>query len=160
MMVSASLRFIRHQPTKPYFHSAQLTGGAPRFFFEGEEHEVLIQNMREVVDSLSLDRHGFQLVDHTTSLCDLYDDQAVRDIYHPEIEAMLRKTLGAKRVVVFDSTRRSDSADGPRTQMGPASLQSASTSTTPSPMDRIACAMSSGRRRPNALRTRAHESAR
>ena len=44
----------------------------------------------------------------TRPRADLDDDDAVEQVYYPEIEALLRAVTGASRVVIFDATRRSD----------------------------------------------------
>ena len=51
--VRATLNFIRRQAAKPVFHSAALTGGLPKTFFETEAHAVAIADMREVADTLT-----------------------------------------------------------------------------------------------------------
>ena len=116
--VRAALTFITPQETKPVFKSAALTGGAPRVLFDTERHTVLIQDMRPIADTLSLDREGFELRRHETAVADLYDDDAIERRYFPEIEALLRAATGASRVVVFDATRRSDGGTGARNRDG------------------------------------------
>lgn len=116
--IVAPLRFIRRQATKPYFHSAHLTGAKPEFFFETEAHMVPIRDMRPIADSLSIDEQGFVLLRHETTAADLYDEDEVSGIYYPELEALLRETLGADRVAIFDSTRRSDKRGGAANQDG------------------------------------------
>ena len=108
----AALSFIRPQDTKPVFLSAALTGGAAQVFFEADEHTVPIGDMREIADTLSIDREGFELLRHPTAVRDLYDDAAVNSRYYPEIEALLRQRFDADRVVIFDATRRSDGDAG------------------------------------------------
>ena len=122
--IRAPLNFIRRQDTKPVFHSAALTGGVMKFLFDPEAHTVAISDMREIVETLSVDREGFELLRHETAVEDLYDNDAVEQAYLPEIEALLRRKFGASQVVVFDVTRRSDGADGaqnPDGLRGPAS---------------------------------------
>ncbi len=122
--VEASLNFIGRQDTKPVFHSAALTGGKMKRFFEIEAHTVAISDMREIADTLSIDREGFELRHHTTAVEDLYDDDAIKEVYFPEIEALLRRRFGASQVAIFDVTRRSDDAVGaqnPDGRRGPAS---------------------------------------
>jgi len=122
--VRAPLTFIVPQDSKPYFQSSALTGGLPKVFFETEDREVTIRDMRRLADELSLDRHGFELRRHETVVEDLYDDAAVEAIYEPEVETLLKAATGADRVVVFDHTRRSDLANGaanPDGSRGPAS---------------------------------------
>ena len=110
--VVAPLTFIVPQDTKPVFHSAALTGGVQKLFFETESIAVPIADMRPLAGELSVDREGFELHRHETAVADLYDDEAVENRYFPEIEAMLDARFGADRSVVFDATRRSDSETG------------------------------------------------
>lgn len=122
--IRASLTFIVPQDAKPSFHSSAVTGGEPKIFFETENHEVTVADMRAIADGLSLDREGFELRHHTTAVDDLYDDQAIERAYEPEIEALLKRATGADRVVIFDHTRRSDATTGaqnPDGARGPAS---------------------------------------
>jgi hypothetical protein len=116
--VRAALTFITPQGSKPVFYSSALTGGAPRVLFDTERHDVLIQDMRPLADALALDREGFELRRHETAVADLYDDNALEQVYYPEIEALLRAATGASRVVVFDATRRSDGGAGARNRDG------------------------------------------
>jgi hypothetical protein len=78
--------------------------------------------MRPLAGALSLDREGFELLRHET-VADLDDDDAVEEVYYPEIDALLRAVTGASRVVIFDATRRSDAGAGAKNrdgQRGPA----------------------------------------
>jgi len=108
----AGITFIVPQDTKPYFKSSALTGGLPEIFFQSEEREVTIRDMRPLASSLSLDRNGFELHRHPTAVEDLFDDAQMDAIYDAEIEALLKAVTGAARVVVFDRTRRSDAPEG------------------------------------------------
>ena len=110
--VHGTLTFIRPQNTKPVFHSSALTGGIPEVFFEVEEHTVPIGDMREIADTLSIDREGFELMRHTTAVEDLYDDDAVDKQYFAEIESLLRQRFDADWVIIFNVTRRSDGGTG------------------------------------------------
>lgn len=121
--VNAPLTFIRRQDTKPVFYSSAMTGGVPKILFDVEAHTVPIADMRDIADTLSVDREGFKLLRHATAVENLYDDAAVKSAYYAEIEALLRREFGASEVAVFDVTRRSDSGDGaknPDGQRGPA----------------------------------------
>ncbi len=113
-----ALSFITRQDEKPVFHSSALTGDVPKIFFKNEEHLVPIGDMREVADSLSVDREGFEIAKHTSQVTDLYDDDAIENEYNPEIEALLKERFGADQVVVFDVTRRSDGGDGAKNPDG------------------------------------------
>jgi hypothetical protein len=114
----APLTFITRSNTKPVFHGAAYTGGAPKVFFDTEQHTVDIHDLRPLAGALSLDREGFELHRHETALADLYDDAALERVYYPEIEALLRDVTGGTRVIVFDATRRSDGGAGARNRDG------------------------------------------
>lgn len=110
--VRAELTFIVPQDTKPYFESAALTGGEPKVHFETEQRTVTVRDMRSLVDDLSLDRQGFVLRRHPTAVENLHDDGLVDTVYEQELDGLLKAVTGARRVVVFDHTRRSDGAAG------------------------------------------------
>jgi hypothetical protein len=116
-VVNAPLTFITPQDTKPVFESSAITGGAPRIFFDTERHTVAIYDMRPRAGALSLDREGFELLQHRT-VADLDDDDAIEHVYYPEIEALLGAVTGASRVVIFDATRRSDAGEGAKNRDG------------------------------------------
>lgn len=121
--IRAPLSFIRRQDTKPVFHSAALAGGDPKIFFEIEAHTVPISDMRQIAETLSVDKEGFELLHHATAVDDLHDDDAIEAVYYPEIEALLCSKFGAGQVIVFDFTRRSDGVVGakdPDGMRGPA----------------------------------------
>ncbi|MDP6342406.1 MAG: CmcJ/NvfI family oxidoreductase [Alphaproteobacteria bacterium] len=122
--VRGALTFIVPQDSKPYFESSALTGGEPKVHFKTEDRTVVIHDMRPLAGDLSLDREGFELLRHETTVDDLYDDQAVADAYDGEIEVLLKAATAADRVAIFDHTRRSDGPTGaanPDGLRGPAS---------------------------------------
>ncbi len=71
------------------------------------EHKMTIYNARAIADRLSLEREGFIFVNHETRMNNFYDEAEVRELYYRETEELVKKTSGAKRVVVFDHTLRS-----------------------------------------------------
>lgn len=58
-------------------------------------------------DSFSADKEGFSLHDFKTSYDQWDDDAAATTYFYPEVVDFLKKTQGAKRVLVFDHTIRS-----------------------------------------------------
>jgi hypothetical protein len=70
------------------------------------EYKMPIYNGRAVADWLSLEREGFVFVRHDTQVKNFYDEAEVRSLYYKETEELVKKTSGAKRVVVFDHTLR------------------------------------------------------
>jgi hypothetical protein len=71
-----------------------------------EQHLVRLRNGRPYADEFTLDRNGFRFVRHLSKASDFYDDDEVRRVYYPEMEALVSRESGADRVVVFDHTLR------------------------------------------------------
>jgi len=71
------------------------------------EKSMQLQNGRPIAERLSLDDHGFVFVEHKTKVGDFFDPEQLKSIYYPEVEALIKKTSGATRVVMFDHTLRS-----------------------------------------------------
>lgn len=121
--VEASLTFIVPQDEKPVFQSAAFTGAAPKVFFDTEKRTVRIADVRGRSKPATLDVEGFELMTSATAVADLNDDEAIKNAYYPEVDALLKKRFGASRVVIFDATRRSDRGEGaanPDGKRGPA----------------------------------------
>lgn len=73
-----------------------------------EWHDVDILDGRPIAGSLDLDRQGFLLRTEPTAVKDFYDEAEVRNVYYPEMEALVKRLTGAAKVVVFDHTIRVD----------------------------------------------------
>jgi hypothetical protein len=73
---------------------------------QSEAHTVVLRNGRLHVDEFDIDRTGFVFVHHPTKVSDFYDEDEVRRVYYPEMETLIKQEAGAKRVVVFDHTLR------------------------------------------------------
>jgi hypothetical protein len=76
------------------------TGGAL------DPRRVTLHNGRRELDRFTLERDGFRFVPHDTRMVDFLDADEVKRVYYPEIEALIARESGAKRVVVFDHTVR------------------------------------------------------
>jgi hypothetical protein len=74
-----------------------------------ETHRVTIHNGRPLADRFVFEREGFRFVPHRTEVGDFFDEDAIRRVYYPECEAVIKQVSGAKRVVVFDHTLRTAS---------------------------------------------------
>lgn len=72
-------------------------------------HVVEISNGRQA--ELSLERNGFELVPHPTTVKSFFDPDELKAVYYPEVVALIKQRSGASRVVVFDHTLRSGSEE-------------------------------------------------
>ena len=69
-----------------------------------ELHPMEVHDGRQ--GRFSLDENGFTFVEHRTAVRDFFSED-LKQIYYPEVAALIRKISGAKRVHVFDHTLRS-----------------------------------------------------
>jgi hypothetical protein len=104
--VTAELNYLAPTPGKPRTYAYDPPPGEPKSTNLPEPHDVPIFDGRPIANGLSLDRQGFALVKHPTSVRNFYDESEIRRVYYPAAEAFLRATLGADRVVLFDHTVR------------------------------------------------------
>jgi hypothetical protein len=74
--------------------------------FEMPIHDARVRAAADPA-AFSLDQNGFTLMPHATQVADFFDPLQLRDIYYPEVIALVKQVSGASRVVVFDHTLRS-----------------------------------------------------
>lgn len=104
--VETELTFIVDTGTRPRIYSAALTGGVPQPTAEYVRHRVPVADARPHAGRLSLDREGFELRRRPTAVADLHDEEAIRNVYYPEAERLVREATGAEEVLIFDHTLR------------------------------------------------------
>ncbi len=97
------------------------TGVAPEVYFyeppagtkwreSGDDpHQVTVHDGWDRAKSFSLDREGFALREFHSPFAQWDDDAAIRAQLYPEVEAFVKKEVGAKRVIIFDHTIRAQS---------------------------------------------------
>jgi hypothetical protein len=100
--VQASLNYLAEMAEKPYIYTYTPTPDVARTNRRIAQPAVPIHNARAISDQLSLDREGFALAHHQSTVSDFYDDEEVQAVYYPECEQLLQDATGAARVVVFD----------------------------------------------------------
>ena len=71
--------------------------------------EITVSDAWPRVNDLTLDKNGFALRDFKTAYSEWEDEQNMRTNFYPEVVEFLQRELGAKRVLVFDHTIRTES---------------------------------------------------
>jgi hypothetical protein len=109
--VRAAVNYLVPDGEKPVNYACDPPPGVPRRSGTYRLHEVMIRNARldPPPGGLSIDRNGFELHRHPTALRNFSSDAAIRDIYYPESERLLKHWTGASRVAIFDHTVRDGS---------------------------------------------------
>lgn len=93
---------------KPYHFVSDPPAGKARTNVGKDPHAAVVHDARgrEEEYKLSLDTSGFQFVKHVSQEKEFDDDKRIEDIYYKEVEELLKKEAGAKRVFIFDHTVR------------------------------------------------------
>lgn len=92
-----------------------------RSYWPADEHTVHIRDMRPHANDLALERNGFVLLHEPTAVRNFYDPAEVRSVYYAEIDTLVKRLLGAEKVLVFGEIARSDgtaTGDGKRPAYG------------------------------------------
>jgi hypothetical protein len=76
-----------------------------------DPRRVTIHNGRPEAAHFEFERDGFRFVHHDTKVADFFDQEQIRRIYYPEMEALVKAESGASRVVIFDHTLRTADDD-------------------------------------------------
>ncbi|MGH6959766.1 MAG: CmcJ/NvfI family oxidoreductase [Dongiaceae bacterium] len=108
--VEATMTYLVANGETPFAYQYVPPPGMPQRSGRYAEHAVTVRNARPLAGELSLDRQGFILTDHDSLVRDFYDEALVKTVHYPEVERLVRKHIGASRVVVFDHNVRSGSA--------------------------------------------------
>ncbi|OCH90912.1 methyltransferase [Obba rivulosa] len=90
----------------PFNYVYEPPEGIPRSNVGTDPHPVVIHDVRGKEDTVSLDTTGFQFVKHVSEEKDFLDEEAIKTKYYKEVEELLKKEIGAKRVFIFDHTIR------------------------------------------------------
>ena len=104
--IEATLNYIVDDGSKVFTIVASPGGRDGRYGGTPDPRRVIIHNGRPHADEFALDRHGFRFLRHDTKVKDFYDENEIRQVYYPEMVALIKAKSGAKRVVVFDHTLR------------------------------------------------------
>jgi hypothetical protein len=113
--LTATLHYLKRGPEKPVRYVFDPPAGVPQWNGIEAPHAIRIEDARGHEGEFTLDRIGFQLVPSTTKVRDFYaSPEEVARVYYPELETLLRDTLGARKVKIFDHTVRNAARAGAR----------------------------------------------
>ncbi|MGB6543341.1 MAG: CmcJ/NvfI family oxidoreductase [Xanthobacteraceae bacterium] len=104
--IEATLNYIVNNGEKLFTATGGAGGLDVRSGGTLDPRRVAIHDGRPHVQDFVLDRDGFRFVRHDTKIADFFDEDEVRRVYYPEMEALVKAESGAARVVVFDHTLR------------------------------------------------------
>ncbi|WP_395645698.1 CmcJ/NvfI family oxidoreductase [Terricaulis sp.] len=108
--VEASLQYLEPSPDRPVVSFANEGRGETNAVFSPRRVRVL--DARGLGATMNV--QGFELIRHASSVADFEDDDWVKIVGYGEAEQIVQAATGARRVHVFDATRRKRSPDSPR----------------------------------------------
>jgi hypothetical protein len=104
--VQAVLNYLAPMAERPRSYAFDPPPNVPQTTAVNVGFKVPIRDARPIASEITLDRHGFELVGHRSSVENFYEDDEVKRVYYPEIERLLEQATGAYRVFIFDHTTR------------------------------------------------------
>lgn len=102
------LNYLQDTGERPVNYTYPPPDGAAQRSGVLDPTQVIIHNARLLDEPASLQRQGFEKIEHTSAVTNLEDDEQVRLHYYPETEDLLKQQTGAVKVVIFDHTIRVD----------------------------------------------------
>jgi hypothetical protein len=92
----------------PFQYTYPRKDGGPQNNIGNDVQKTIVHDARgkEEEYGLSLDTSGFQFVKHESVEKDFTDEERIKHVYYKEVEELLKKEAGAKRVFIFDHTIR------------------------------------------------------
>jgi hypothetical protein len=111
--VEAALNYTHDSGVRPVNYTYDPPPGVARNSGEVDARTVRIRDARHL-DGFGLDRSGFELISHRSTLVDwaaFQDPERVKAVDYPQVAAALRARTGAEKVVIFDHTLRDSSAE-------------------------------------------------
>src|SRR4051795_10248989 len=110
--LTSTLHYLERGTEKPARYRIEPPPGVPRWNGIDDPREIRIEDARGRESEFTLNRNGFALVKAPTTVVDFYDPDQIKRVYYPEVERLLRDTLGASRVFVFDHNVRNATRAG------------------------------------------------
>src|SRR5262245_1221395 len=104
--LTATINYIADDGEKIFTATAGPGGTDVRSGGTPDPRQVAMHDGRSDAERFELERDGFRFIHHDTRVLDFFDEEQIRRVYYPEMEALVKAESGAKRVVVFDHTLR------------------------------------------------------
>lgn len=104
------------QPTTLFYYLEPKDGGVtetyPGTVWEKTRKHVpydsSVKDLRSIRSEFTIDKCGFQLVDHVPREREFLDEESVKELYYPEVREMIKKVSGASEVHVISHMCRRD----------------------------------------------------
>ncbi len=82
-----------------------------RSYWPGDDHEVMVTDLRSLDALPSIEHNGFTLLHHPPAVRNLLDPGEVARLYYPEAVGLAKRLNGAAHAIAFGAVMRSDRPD-------------------------------------------------
>ncbi len=87
------------QPTTLYYYLEPKDGGQIQTYpgtaaekrRKHVPHHVQVEDMRSIRSQFTLEKTGFELIDHISKEKDFLDEKQITSVYYPEVEELIKK---------------------------------------------------------------------
>jgi hypothetical protein len=93
--VEATLNYIVDTGEKIFTETAVPGSVDVRSGGQQDPRRITIRNGRRFADQFGLEQNGFRFVPHDTEVKDFFEEEQIRRVYYPEMEALVKAESGA-----------------------------------------------------------------
>ncbi len=104
--IEATINYLEDTGEQPWTWSGGPGSTEVRSSGKLDPRRVILHNGRPLIDRFRLEVDGFRFLRHDTKVKDFFDEDEIRRVYYPEMEALVKAESGCARVLVFDHTLR------------------------------------------------------
>lgn len=110
--IKATIRYVVKGERAIFYASER-----EKSYWPGDDHEVLITDLRSVDPLPSIERNGFVLLRESSAMRNFLDPGEVQQVLYPEAIAMAKRLNGASHAIAFGPVARSDSPEGSQSRL-------------------------------------------
>jgi hypothetical protein len=101
--IKATIRYVV-KGERAIFYAAE----RDRSYWPGDDHEVVVTDLRSLAHPPSIERNGFTLLQQPTEVWDFPDSSQLEQVLYPEAVALAKRLNGAAHAIAFGPVARSD----------------------------------------------------
>ncbi|KAG1753026.1 hypothetical protein EDB19DRAFT_1671151 [Suillus lakei] len=110
--VQTTINFFKPTNDETPYNYVKTPEGIPSTNIGSDVQHVVVHDIRGKEDTVGLDKTGFQFVTYKSVEKDFVDEEVIKTKYYAEVEDILKKYAGAKRVAIFHHTIKWSLVDG------------------------------------------------
>jgi hypothetical protein len=101
--IKATIRYVVKGERAIFYASER-----DKSYWPGDDHEVLITDLRSLPELPSIERNGFTMLRHRSAVQDFLDPGEIEQVLYPEAVALAKRLNGAAHALAFGPVARSD----------------------------------------------------